>query len=66
MNVLSQASPHGYLPVLPPVCFLQADTLPWLLLLLPPLTFAPCCSGRAAACLPGLPPNAADVTALCS
>lgn len=65
-NILGLTSSHIYLPVLPPLCFLQADTLPWLLLLLLPLTFAPCCSGRTAACLPVLPPSAAAVTALCS
>lgn len=48
------------LPVLLPLCFLQLATLPW------PLTFEPCCRERAAACLPGPPPRAAAVIALCS
>lgn len=57
------------LPALLPLCFLQVVTLPWLLLVpepILPLTFAPCCSRRAAACLPCLPPSAAAVTAFCS
>lgn len=48
------------LPVLLPLCFLQVATLPW------PPTFEPCCRERAAACLPGPPPRAAAVMALCS
>ncbi|TNN36654.1 hypothetical protein EYF80_053188 [Liparis tanakae] len=44
----------------------EAATLLWLLLL-PALTLAPCCSGRAAACLPArLPSAAAAAMALCS
>ena len=65
-GILSLTLSQVYLPVLP-LCFLQATMLPWLLLLLALLlTFAPCCSGRAAACLPDLPPSAAAVTAFCS
>lgn len=62
---LSQPRLCVYLPALPPLCFLQAATLPWLPLL-PALTFGPCCRARAAACLPALPPSAAAVTAFCS
>ena len=54
----------GRLPVLPPLCFLQAAMWTWLL---PPLPvappFGPCCSGLAAGCLTGRLPMAAAAAA---